>query len=224
MNNRREHQMNTKSITFTMLMGLLTTVTLAGSIIIIFVLFGPQGFVKPGLVFKPAGSILLLGFPPIGGALWGWGIASLMKAEVKPLIKTGALTWTIWLFIVFFITGVIGTFSLIDLPNDHYEYLVVFLPAAGLAAALPARVMTGKLRLDNLKKNIGIYTGIAAALGFLVVGLILQLGFGWEVGRPVYGSHSMPTILQWCCLGAALAGGMAMGWVLAKSNEDENAK
>ena len=205
-------------------MGLLTTVTLAGSIIIIFVLFGPQGVVKPGLVFKPVGSFLFLGFPPIGGALWGWGIASLMKAEVKPLIKTGALTWTIWLFIFFIITGVIGTFGLIDLPNDHNEFLVVFLPAAGLAAALPARVMTGKLRLDNLKKNIGINTGVAAALGFLVVGLILQLGFGWEVGRPVYGSHSMPTILQWCCLGAALAGGMAMGWMLAKSNEDENAK
>ena len=211
--------MNTKSITFTMLMGLLTTVTLAGSIIIIFVLFGPQGFVKPGLVFKPAGSFLFFGFPPIGGALWGWGIASLMKAEVKPLIKTGALTWTIWLFIFFVITGVIGTFSLIDLPNDHYEYLVVFLPAAGLAAALPARVMIGKLRLDNLKKNIGINTGVAAALGFLVVGLILQLGFGWEVGRPDYGSYSMPRILQWCCLGAALAGGMAMGWVLAETNE-----
>jgi hypothetical protein len=101
MNNRREIQMNTKSISITMLMGLLTTITLAGSIIIIFVLFGPQGLINPGLVFKPAGSVLFLGFPPIGGALWGWGIASLMKADVKPLIKTGALTWTIWLFIVF---------------------------------------------------------------------------------------------------------------------------
>ena len=218
--------MNTKSISYSMLMGLLTTVTLAGSIIIIFVLFGPQGFVKPGLIIKPAGTFLIFVFAPIGGALWGWGIASLMKAEVKPLIKTGALTWTIWLFIVFFITGVIGSFglSLIDLPNDHYEYLVVFVPAAGLAAALPARVMTGKLRLDKLKKDIGIYTGVAAALGFLAVGLILQLGFGWEVGRPVYGSHSMPTILKWCCLGASLAGGMAMGWVLAKSDEDKNEK
>jgi hypothetical protein len=125
----------------------------------------------------------------------------------------------------FFITGVIGTFGLIDLPiNEHYEYLVIFFQAAGLAAALPARVMTGKLKLDNLKKNIGINTGVAAALGFLIVGLILQLGFGWEVGKPVYGSHSMTTILQWCCLGAALAGGMAMGWGLAKSNKDENAK
>ena len=204
--------MNTKSIPFIALMGLLTALTLAGSITIIFVLFGPQGFLRPV-------PILFLGFPPIGGALWGWGIASLMKAEVKPLIKTGALTWTIWLFICYFITGVVGTFEIIDLPNNHYEYLVVFLPAAGLTAALPARVMVGKLGLDNLKKNIGINTGVAAALGFLAVGLILQFGFGWEVGRPVYGSHNMTTILQWCCLGTALAGGMAMGWVLVKSNE-----
>jgi hypothetical protein len=197
----------------------LTALTLAGSVIIIFLLFGPQGLVKPGLTFKAAGMFLFLGFPPIGGALWGWGIASLMNAEVKPLIKTGALTWTIWLFICYFVTGVVGTFEIIDLPNNHFEYLVIFLPAAGLAAALPARVMIGKLRLDNLKKNIGINTGVAAALGFLVVGLILQLGFGWEVGRPDYGSYSMPRILQWCCLGAALAGGMAMGWVLAETNE-----
>jgi len=201
-------------------MGLLTALTLAGSVIIIFLLFGPQGLVKPGLTFKAAGMFLFLGFPPIGGALWGWGIASLMNAEKKPLIKTGALTWTIWLFICSFVTGVVGAFDIIVLPiNTHYEYLVFFLPAAGLAAALPARVMVGKLGLDNLKKNIGINTGVAAALGFLVVGLILQFGFGWEVGRPVTGSHYMTTILQWCCLGAALAGGMAIGWVLARSNE-----
>lgn len=200
-------------------MGLLTALTLAGSVIIIFLLFGPQGLVKPGLTFKAAGSFLFLGFPPIGGALWGWGIASLMNAEKKPLIKTGALTWTIWLFICYFITGVIATFEIIDLPNNHYEYLAVFLPAAGLTAALPARVMISKLGLDNSKKNIGINIGVAAALGFLAVGLILQFGFGWEVGRPVDGSHSMPTILQWCCLGAALAGGMALGLVLERSNE-----
>jgi len=216
--------MNTKSITFTIIMGLLTALTLAGSVIIIFLLFGPQGLVKPGLTFKAAGMFLVLVFPPIGGALWGWGIAFLMNAEKKPLIKTGALTWTIWLFICYFVTGVVGFFEIIDLPNTHYKYLVIFLPAAGLAAALPARVIVGKLSLDNLKKNIGINTGVAAALGFLAVGLMLQFGFGWEVGRPVYGSHDMTTILQWCCLGAALAGGMAMGWVLAKSNEDENAK
>jgi len=197
-------------------MGLLTALTLAGSITIIFVLFGPQGFLRT----IPS---LLLVFPPIGGALWGWGIASLMKAEVKPLIKTGALTWTICFFIVNFIADGIGPngLSLIDLPNDHYEYLVIFTPAVGLAAVLPARAMAGKLGSDNLKKNIGINTGVAAALGFLVVGLILQFGFGWEVGRPVTGSHNMILILQWCCLGAALAGGMAMGWVLAKSNNGD---
>jgi len=63
--------MNTKSTTFIILMGLLTALTLAGSVIIIFVLFGPQGIIKHGLTFEPAGAFLYLGFPPIGGALWG---------------------------------------------------------------------------------------------------------------------------------------------------------
>ncbi len=211
--------MSKKPITFSILMGLLTAFTLGGSIFIIFELFGPQGLVNPGFVFKPVGIILFFVFPPIGGALWGWGIASLMKVDVKPLIKTGARTWTIWLFVVNFIIGMIATYELLDLPiNTHNEFLLVLLPAAGFAAALPARVMIGKLGLDNIKKNISINTGVAAALGFLVVGLILQLGFGWEVGRPVYGSHNMTTITQWCCLGSALAGGLAMGLVLAKSN------
>ena len=209
--------MNTKSVTFIILMGLLTALTLAGSIIIIFLLFGPQGLVKPGLTFKAAGMFLVLVFPPIGGALWGWGIAFLMNAEKKPLIKTGALTWTIWLFICYFVTGVVGFFEIIDLPNTHYEYLVIFLPAAGLAAALPARVIVGKLSLDNLKKNIGINTGVAAALGFLAVGLMLQFGFGWEVGRPQAGKYAMLTIMHWSNVGAALAGGSVLGRELAKS-------
>jgi len=215
--------MNTKSITFITLMGLLTALTLAGSIFVVFQLFGPQGVIEPGLVFEPVGIFLFLGFSPIGGALWGWGVAFLMKSEAKPLIKTGALTWTIYLVISFGILGGIGTFDmyLFDFPSAQFEYLVLFSPAAGITAAFPACALVDKLGLGELKKKIGINTGIAATLGFLVVGLILQYGFGWEVGRPVYGSHSMTTNLQWCCLGAALAGGMAIGWVLAKSKVAE---
>ncbi len=210
--------MNKKSITFTLLMGLLTAFTLAGSIAIIFILFGPRGLVIPQLAFKPIGALLYLGFPLIGGALWGWGIASLMKADVKPLIKTGARTWTIWMFIAYYVPGTLDFLNMTDLPFiKHYDFLVFLLPGAGIAAAIPARVMTEKLGLDYIKKKIGIITGVASALGFLVVGLILQLVFGWEVGRPVYGSYDMTTILRWCCLGSALAGGLAMGWVLAKS-------
>lgn len=139
------------------------------------------------------------------------------KSDAKTLTKTGALTWAGAALLSTIILGMIGTFNMYlpDFPSAQFEYLVLFSPAAGIAAAFPARVLVGKLGLRELKKRTGINTGIAAALGFLVVGLTLQYGFGWEVGRPMPGRYSMVTILQWCCLGAALAGGTALGWVLA---------
>jgi hypothetical protein len=140
-----------------------------------------------------------------------------MKAPSRPLIKTCAVVWTISVFICYVITGVIG---LIRLSNAQSSYLAVFLPAAGITAATSARAMAGKLGLDDLKDNMVRSTRIAAALGFLAVGLILQFALGWEVGKPVYGSHSMPTILEWCCFGSALVGGMVIGWTLS-NNQDK---
>jgi len=48
----------------------------------------------------------------------------------------------------------------------------------------------------------------------------LQFAFGWEVGKPVYRSHDMPTILLWCCLGSAFAGGMVIGKMLGDNQEE----
>ena len=62
-----------------------------------------------------------------------------------------------------------------------------------------------------------MYAGIAAALGFLAFGLILLYGFGWEVGEPVPGKYGMLKLALFCSIGGALAGGMAIGWVLEKS-------
>lgn len=209
--------MTLKPVTFVVVLGLLTAFTLAGSIFVIFALFGPQGVIKAGFAFKAAGGILYFVIPILGGGLWGLGIALMTKTDAKTLIKTGALAWALVAFIGYFILGVIGRFDLFDFPNAQYEYLVLFSPAAGIASAMGARVVVGKLGLDEQKNTAGRNAGIAALLGFLVVGLILQYGFGWEVGRPMPGRYSMVTILQWCCLGAAFAGGAAIGWVLEKS-------
>lgn len=204
--------MNTRSVIFVIGMGLLTALTLAGSIFVSFALFGPQGIIKAGLAFEAAAVT-----PFLGGGLWGLGIALMTKADAKTLTKSGALTWGGAALLTVVILGMIGMFDMYlpDFPSAQFEYLVLFSPAAGIAAAFPARALVGKLGMRELKKRTGIHTGIAATLGFLVVGLILQYGFGWEVGRPMPGRYSMVTILQWCCLGAALAGGTALGWALA---------
>ena len=83
--------------------------------------------------------------------------------------------------------------------------------------AINSYLATGTLGLKELKKSVGLYTGLASALGFLAVGLILFFGFGWEVGYHIIGKSGMLKILLFCSIGGALTGGTAMGWVLQNS-------
>jgi hypothetical protein len=61
--------MRKNPLTFVVLTGLLTALTLSGIIIVIFQLFGPHGLLKHNLTFKAAGAILFIIFPPVGGGL-----------------------------------------------------------------------------------------------------------------------------------------------------------
>ena len=101
--------------------------------------------------------------------------------------------------------------------SRHYNFLLVFVTAVGIITAVNAYVVTGKLGLKQLRKSLGMYTGLAAALGFLATGLILFFGFGLEVGYHIIGKSGMLKILLFCSTGAALAGGMAMGWILSRT-------
>jgi len=58
-------------------------------------------------------------------------------------------------------------------------------------------------------------------IGNITVGLILLYGLGWEVGKPVPGTYGMLKLMQFCNIGVALAGGMAIGWVLEKKQESD---
>jgi hypothetical protein len=101
--------------------------------------------------------------------------------------------------------------------SRHYNFLLVFVPMIGIASAINGYVVANKLGFHERKKSVGLYTGLAASLGFLAVGLILFFSFGWEVGYHIIGRSGMLKILLFCSIGAALTGGMAMGWVLEKS-------
>ncbi len=94
--------------------------------------------------------------------------------------------------------------------------------SAGLVTGINARMVIGKFRLPDFHTLAVLNVGIASTLGFLVVGMIMQFGFGWEVGKPVPGRYEMLAILQWCNIGAALAGGAALGMVLVKGQETNN--
>jgi hypothetical protein len=83
--------------------------------------------------------------------------------------------------------------------------------------AINSYVATGKLGFKEQRKSAGMYAGLAAALGFLAVGLILFYGFGWEVGFPIIRKYGMLKILLICSIGATLAGGASLGWMLSRA-------
>ena len=215
--------MNTKSTTFIILMGLLTTITLAGSIWLSLYLAGPNSINRTRIL--PADNYALAALFAMasylcGGALWGWGIARMTKTDVRAMIKTGALSWGATTFIFSATLG--GSLNaIVPFGNSlsiryNYYYLLIILPVIGIVTGINARAVISKLGYQELKNKVGMNIGFAAALGFLIVSLILQLGFGWEVGKPQAEKYEMLTLLNWSNVGAAMAGGMAMGWVLEK--------
>lgn len=231
--------MNQKSWFFVMGMGVWTAVTLAGSIFLIFRL----PFERIGEQLAPHVSdflLVLLMAPPvfvvipaIGGGLWALGMGWFMQVPAKPLMKRGALSWGGTVFLVglaLYFSQYLGAY--VDKVAGsvthyvHYLFTLVFVPGVGLATLLNTRSMTAKLGFDDLKKEVGRKSGLAAASAFLLVSFILLFGFGWEVGRPGYFAgfrYSMIIIMHVCNFGAALAGGLVMGWSIAREQVAEPA-
>ena len=228
--NRRKESpiMKIKSITFVVAFGLWTALTLGGSIWGFLVIAGPNSVTRYSnirLDVISSDNIALLAILTVflcGGGLWGLGLARLMNADAKAMVKACALSWSATVFI--FLMAVVslgisfGGFSRINiLPyfrhSTHYNFLLIFGPVTGMIAAINAYVATGNLGFKELRKSVGMYTGLAATLGFLTVGLILLFGVGWGVGEHPW---KMLSLLELCNIGAALAGGMAIGWVLEK--------
>ena len=216
--------MNRKHITFISLMGLLTALTLAGSIWLFLYLTGPNSINQSRIL--PANNNLLAGIVIFaiflsGGAFWGLGIALITKTDVKAMVKTCALSWGLVPFA--FIAslglslGAIFKFGSTISIRYNYYYLMIILPVIGIATGINGWVVIGKLGLKELRKKASLKIGIAAALGFLAVSLFLQFVLGWEVGKPVPGKYEMLTILHYCNIGAALVGGSVLGRELAKS-------
>jgi len=211
--------MKTGSFKIAAFTALLTVITLGGSIWLFIVIAGPNSVSRFHVITTdnlalPLAVIVFL----CGGGFWGAGLARLMKANANPLAMTIMFTWSTMLCIVIALV-VAGGFSKINvLPtfphSRHYNFLLIWVPTVGIITAITAHVASGKLGFKEERKSVGMYTGVAAALGFLTAGTALPLGFGWEVGR---GHPGMLTVFLICIISAALTGGAALGWMLSKA-------
>ena len=208
-------------------MGLLTTVTLAGSVWLSLYLVGGNSINPKSIIPADADNYALAAVShffslTLGGGLWGLGIARMTKTDIITMVKACALSWGLTTFIISGSLGIsltaITAFGY-TLPIRYtYYYLLIFFPLVGVATGITARTVISKLGLKELKNKVGMNTGISAALGFLIVTLFLQFGLGWEVGKPQSGKYAMLTILNWSNVGAALVGGAIFGNILAKIN------
>ena len=223
--------MKLKSITFAATFGLWTAFTLAGSVWGFLFLAGSNSITRLEVIPSDNSMVNLVAIFMAflcGGGLWGLGIARLMNADAKSLVKACAVSWTATVFaflmVVVLLGNSFGGFSKINIlpyfPHSlHYNFLSIFAPAVGIITAINGYVVANKLGFHSWKKSAGLYTGVAAVLGFIAVGLILLFGLGWGVGEY---PRKMLTLMQFCNIGAALAGGMAIGWVLDGSRIRSN--
>ena len=97
-----------------------------------------------------------------------------------------------------------------DLPV-HVVFTLLFVPAATFVAGMGGFALGLAKQGFWLACRLGLYSGLAGGLAFLLVNLVM-LQLGWRVGAPGAAERAtMLTVMMASSLGAALAGGAAIG-------------
>lgn len=111
--------MKPKSITFIVALGSWTALTLGGSIWGFLVIAGPNSVTRWNIIRSDSVALIaMLTAMLCGGGLWGLGIARLMNANARSMVKVCALTWTgtvfSFLIVVLLLGSYFGGFSKIN--------------------------------------------------------------------------------------------------------------
>lgn len=204
----------------------LTAVTLFGGML--------TGGVVGNLVYEsfPGHSItnfdalpVILGIIPAvtgvlaGSGAWGWAMGGLAGAQNRGRIAVagilGFVPITILLAVVLLnLEAVVVEATGLQLPT-YRVFTLLFVPTAFLIAGISAWAIGRGLGDKALARSLLWRVGLAAALAFLVVNLVMETS-GWVVGAPgAAARYTMLTVMFAGNLGAALAGGAVLGWMLA---------
>lgn len=98
----------------------------------------------------------------------------------------------------------------------HVVFGILFVSATFLVAGVTAAAMSAATGRGARAITVGLTVGSAAALAFLMVALGMDT-LGWRVGAPRAAERAtMLVVTLLGCLAAALAGGAALGRVLAR--------
>jgi hypothetical protein len=102
----------------------------------------------------------------------------------------------------------------------HRLFTILFVPSAFLIAGISAAALGLGLGLRRPRLALALLwqVGLAAALAFLAVNLLMEF-LGWVVGSPGAAERAtMVTVLAAGNLGAALAGGAVLGLALHRAS------
>jgi len=97
----------------------------------------------------------------------------------------------------------------------HTVFMAVFAAAVFCVAAVGGGALGIALGSGRLAAQMGLGAGLASALAFVGVALLMDAA-GWRVGGPDAAKRAtMLTVTAIGILASALAGGAAIGWLLA---------
>lgn len=216
-----EISMGKKDLRFVFMTSLLTALTVGGSLVpTVRILRRADILFFTGHVLESTtlGLSALILLPAIGGGLWGLGLSRLVGVEKKGLAKSAALTLMVSVLIVNF--TLVGLSIVI--PDESMRPMqvtimvaILFGVCAALLAAFNTRKLIRNLGFENLMNSAGLKAGIATFLGFILFHFLMHL-LGWRLGDPTaFKEYKMTTVLMVNNLGASLAAGAMIGWVLA---------
>lgn len=156
-----------------------------------------------------------------GSALWGVLMGRLARAgDVWRMALAGGLGFApiaIGLGILLQVLEPIALSEYGDWLPLHRLFTVLFVPTAFSIAGVSAFAIGTGLRNRPLAWQLLWKIGLVAAAAFLVVNLSMEAS-GWVVGAPRAADRlTMLTVMFMSNLGAALAGGAAMGLLLTST-------
>jgi hypothetical protein len=154
----------------------------------------------------------------LGSALWGVLMGRMAKADdLRRMALAGGLGFAPIAIGIGILLQVLEPIALSEYGNWlplHRLFTILFVPSAFIIAGVSAFAIGTGLRNRPLAWQLLWKIGLVAAVAFLVVNLIMEAS-GWVVGAPRAAERfTMLTVMFMGNLGAALAGGAAMGLLL----------
>ncbi len=150
-----------------------------------------------------------------GSALWGvWMGRAARSHETKRMALAGVLGFAPITLIVGLGLQVLEPIAVEQLGAIfpiHRLFTFFFVPSAFLIAGVSSYAIGIGLREPILARQLFWQVGLAAALGFLVVNVVMELA-GWQVGAPGADERAtMVTVLAVGDFAAAICGGAVLG-------------